>query len=157
MKDYNLDDTQYERAVEKEDERQAMQHDIENEYIDNFESFYGALVLCGPLLAEPFHKKMIKLCYLCATEDWDDNHHQDEAYEFLDDGLGNIVAETKHYRNMVVSWFCKGEIFDTREINLAQLFFMYVWHQDRKYADSEIVECFNELISDMAEHFSKLH
>ena len=41
MNDYKLDDTQYERAVELEDKRQAMQHDIEQEYIDDLKKIPG--------------------------------------------------------------------------------------------------------------------
>jgi len=83
--------------------------------------------------------------------DWE-HEHKGKAADFMYEGLGKCVAEEDHFKEMVINWFSQGEFFDTRQLLLDDLFFMYVWHQDRTNADKEIDYIFDELIEMMTEH-----
>jgi len=150
--DVNLDDTQYDKAYEEMEREEALIRDLETDFnllvstLSNFASEFG----------DKFGELQFSLVAYCAVCDWELDHIN-EAREFMLTGLEHIVAESPKFKHMVLNMFEHGEYFDTREIDLADLFFMYVWHQDRRYADQEITNTFDDLIEIMAKFLSKQH
>jgi len=145
----------YERQVDKEFDMNDRQDEIERELRSDFHTCFSTLAELGHEMPLRIIELKYQLLALCVTFDWE-VEHKNEAMDFMHWGLTHLVSDIEPFQKMFSKWKTPGEHFDLSKIDLSDMFFLYVWHQDRKNADEKITECFDSIIELMAEHLNQL-